>query len=139
MQRKREELWDAPSAATPARRGRRTRTEGQPVMAHAEEGEHHPPAPEFARTERQLPRPFSFHWGGGQIVEEAFTVAQWNEPTVQLLQYDNGGFTVRFCSYNHAGMFQRGPLMVDENELASLKEALNKTPRLRALLKKMVE
>ncbi len=39
------------------------------------------------RQARPLPRPFSFHWGNGNVVEEAWMVGQWNEPAIQLLEY----------------------------------------------------
>jgi hypothetical protein len=38
--------------------------------------------------EREVPRPFAFHWGGGQIVEEASFVGEHTEPAIQLLEYD---------------------------------------------------
>ena len=110
---------------------------GSPRSHGAEPTEEESPAQEH--KVRPLPRPFSFHWGGGQIVEEATMIGEWNEPTVQLLEYDDGSLTVRFCSYNHRGGFQRGPLMIGDAELQGLKGALKATPRLRALLKKMVD
>ena len=87
---------------------------------------------------RPLPRPFSFHWGGGQIVEEATFAGEWNEPTIQLLEYENGGLSLRFCSYNHRGMFLRSPLMMGEDEIKSMKQTLDSCPRIKALLKGMV-
>lgn len=87
---------------------------------------------------RQLPRPFSFHWGGGQIVEEATFAGEWSEPTIQLLEYEDGSLTIRFCSYNHRGMFQRNPMMMGQDELAGLRDSLNDCPRLTKLLKRMV-
>jgi hypothetical protein len=82
------------------------------------------------------------HWGSGNIVEEAAWTGPYHEPTVQLMEYEDGeaagSFTVRFCSYNHSGQFQRSPLMVDEEAIAGLREALKKTPRLRRLLKRLV-
>lgn len=121
--------WDELRAL--ARRGSRsTHTEDR------SEGEESSVVP---RKARPLPRPFSFHWGGGQIVEEATMIGEWNEPTIQLLEYDDGSLSVRFCSYSHRGGFQRGSLMVGDNEMQGLKAALNATPRLRALLKKMVD
>ena len=88
---------------------------------------------------RQLPRPFTFHWGGGQIVEEATHVGQYHEPTIQLLEYADGSVTIRFCSYGHRGQFMRSPMMADADDLRGLKVALRATPRLRALLKEMVD
>lgn len=87
---------------------------------------------------RQLPRPFSFHWGDGQIVEEATFAGEWNEPTIQLLEYEDGSLTIRFCSYNHRGMFQRNPMMMGQDELSGLRDSLKDCPRLTKLLKQMV-
>ena len=45
-------------------------------------------------TKRTIPRPFSFEWGKGQVIEEASIKVQMNqhswEPAVQLLQFDDG-------------------------------------------------
>ena len=40
------------------------------------------------RGGREVPRPFEFHWGGGQIVEEASYVGKHTEPAIQLLEYE---------------------------------------------------
>ena len=40
---------------------------------------------------REVPRPFAFHWGGGQIIEEASYVGKYTEPAIQLLEYEGGG------------------------------------------------
>ena len=94
-------------------------------------------------SSRSLPRPFSYHWGGGQIVEEAAYTGQHHEPAIQLLEYDEGeaagGWSIRFCFYSREGRFQRSPLVVGDDELEGLRAALKQTPRLRALLKRLVE
>ena len=91
------------------------------------------------RKGRDVPRPFAFHWGGGQIVEEASFSGQYTEPSIQLLAYDEGGYGIPFCYYSLDGRFQRSPMMIDSStNLAGLRDALKKTPKLRALLKKMV-
>ena len=94
-------------------------------------------------SSRSLPRPFSYHWGGGQIVEEAAYTGQHHEPSIQLLEYDEGeaagGWSIRFCFYSREGRFQRSPLVVGDDELDGLRAALKRTPRLRALLKRLVE
>lgn len=92
-----------------------------------------------AHRKRALPRPFNFHWGGGQIAEEATFVSQYHEPTIQLLEYEDGSLTIRFCSYGHRGQFMRSPMMADAQDLKGLREALKATPRLWALLKEMVD
>ncbi len=94
-------------------------------------------------TVRKLPRPFEMHWGSGEIVEEAAFEGEYHEPCIQLLEYREGeaagSFSVRFCTYNHRGMFQRSPLMVSEADIEGLRKALRETPRLRAVLKRLVE
>ena len=95
--------------------------------------------PRVGFKRRPLPRTFCFHWGGGQIVEEATFVGQHHEPTLQLLEYEDGSLSIRFCSYNHRGQFQRTPLMVNEEDLRALKEDLQQCPRLRALLEKVLD
>lgn len=87
---------------------------------------------------RVLPRPFSMHWGGGMIVEEASAETPYVEPTIQLLEYDNGSLGLRFCYY-HGPRFGRGPMMIGEESLADLAAALRDAPRIRALLKRLVD
>jgi hypothetical protein len=95
------------------------------------------------KTTRKLPRPFEMHWGSGEIVEEASCVGEYHEPTIQLMVYNEGeaagGFSVRFCTYSHRGQFSRSPLMVGAEDLDGLREALKSTPRLRQILKRLVE
>ena len=38
---------------------------------------------------REVPRPFNFHWGSGQIIEEAAYTGQYTEPAIQLLEYED--------------------------------------------------
>jgi hypothetical protein len=92
------------------------------------------------RRGRDVPRPFAFHWGGGQIVEEASYIGRYTEPAIQLLEYEGGGWNgIRFCYYNLDGRFQRSPMMIDsEDSFEGLREALKETPRLRELLRKLV-
>jgi hypothetical protein len=83
------------------------------------------------------------HWGGGVIAEEASFVGEWSEPTIQLMEYTDGdaagSWSIRFCSFNHRGQFQRSPLMVSENEIETMREALKRTPRLLAILRRLTE
>ena len=92
---------------------------------------------------RRVPRPFTMHWGSGQIVEEATCSGEHKQPSIQLMEYDEGdaagSWSVRFCYYSPQGRFQRGPMMIDEKDLAGLRESLTKAPRLRAILKQLVE
>lgn len=94
-------------------------------------------------TARKLPRPFQMHWGSGEIIEEASYTGEWHEPTVQLMHYTEGeaagSFTLRFCTYNPEGRFQRSPLMLSESDIDGLAEAIKGAPQLHALLKRLVE
>ena len=88
---------------------------------------------------RTLPRPFTYPWGGGQVVEEASAAGQYHEPSIQLLQYDDGSLSIRFCYFNHAGRFERSPLVVAPEDLPGLREALQSCPQLLALVRTLVE
>jgi hypothetical protein len=83
---------------------------------------------------RKLPRPFSFPWGGGQIVEEVYVESEHHVPTIQLLEYEDGSLSVRFCSYTHSGRFQRNPLMMSSDDMKALARAMQQAPRLRKLV-----
>ena len=93
-------------------------------------------------TLRRLPRPFEMHWGSGEIVEEASYSGRYHEPTIQLMAYTEGeaagSFSIRFCTYNHAGRFQRTPLMLSEEDIDGLRDALRSTPRLHAILSQLL-
>ena len=89
--------------------------------------------------ERTTPRPFDLHWGRGQIVEEATYSGEHHEPAMQLLLFDEGYEAVRFCYYDHAGRFQRSPLIVSSSEMDGMREALRKTPRLREFLRRLAD
>jgi hypothetical protein len=94
-----------------------------------------------AKRGREVPRPFAFHWGGGQIIEEAAYTGQYTEPAIQLLEYEghSGSYGIRFCYYNLDGGFQRSPMMIDsQDSLEGLRAALRETPRLRAMLRTLV-
>ena len=92
---------------------------------------------------RKLPRPFEMHWGRGEIVEEASCEGEYHEPCIQLMEYREGeaagSFSIRFCTYINRGGFSRSPLMLGEQDFQGLRAALERTPRLRALLKRLVE
>lgn len=90
------------------------------------------------RPARRVPRPFAVHWGKGQIVEEASYDGEHHRPCIQLLEFEDGSFSIRLCYYNHEGRFQRSPLMVGEDGFAGLREALTETPRLTSLLRDIV-
>jgi hypothetical protein len=87
---------------------------------------------------RPVPRSFEFHWGKGHIVEEASFTGRYVKPSIQLLEYEGGGEGIRFCYYSLDGRFQRSPMMIDSDEsLEGLRAALEQTPRLRSLLRRL--
>jgi hypothetical protein len=93
-------------------------------------------------TKRTIPRPFSFEWGKGQVIEEASIKVQMDshswEPTVQLLQFEDGSETLRFCVF-HGKQFSRMPLLISPDELSTLFKEASKHSRLRTRLKKSIE
>ena len=91
------------------------------------------------RTPRKLPRPFEMHWGKDQIVEEVSCVAERHEPAIQFLQYEDGSESIRFCYYDLRGRFQRSPLMMSREEIDELRGSLAHAPRIRELLRRLVE
>ena len=70
-------------------------------------------------AERPTPRPFKFYFGQGQTVEGISCQSRWHQPTVQLLEWDDGELSLRFCSYTHDGRFQRNPLVLSARDLAA--------------------
>ena len=92
-----------------------------------------------ARATRTTPRPFDLPWGRGVIAEEATYVAEHHEPAIQLLEFEDGSLSVRFCYYDHAGRFQRSPLVVGKGDIKGMRNALANRPRLRELLRDMVQ
>jgi len=45
---------------------------------------------------RRIPRDFNLHWGKGQIVEEASIQGEHHQPSVQLLEFQDGSTSIRF-------------------------------------------
>jgi hypothetical protein len=95
-----------------------------------------------AATAEAKPRTFALHWGSGVIEEEATIADRYHRPAIQLLKFldgeARGTHEIRFCYYDNHGRFQRSPLIVDEANLHELGAALKQTPRLRALLKRLI-
>ncbi len=93
--------------------------------------------------ERRVPRPFQLPWGSGLILEEAAIEGGLHEPALELLRYERGErkgqLAIRFSAYSPEGELERRPLIVNERELARLKREIDRAPRLKALLKKLVE
>jgi hypothetical protein len=101
------------------------------------------PKRQGAKAEQPLKqRTFALHWGSGVIEEEAIAVDQYHRTAIQLLKFTEGPIAgqreVRFCYYDPRGRFQRSPLVVDEEIIAALAQAVKTTPRLRGMLKKLV-
>ncbi len=44
-------------------------------------------SPATKKSGREVPRPFEFQWGRGQVIEEASYVGQHTEPAIQLLEF----------------------------------------------------
>ncbi len=92
---------------------------------------------------RKVPRKFSLHFGSGVVAEEATFSAEHHEPTIQLLDFVDadaaGSVVLRFCSYNLRGQFMRDPMLLSEAEIDGMREALKAAPRLRELMKRLVE
>ena len=90
-------------------------------------------------TRRTIPRPFSFDWGKGQVVEEASVKVQLDshswEPAIQLLRFEDGSETLRFCVF-HGKQFSRMPLLISPDELDTLLEEASRSPRIKMLLRK---
>jgi len=95
------------------------------------------------RTKPPKQRTFSYHWGSGVVAEEARVEGEFHVPALQLLRYTEGEAagreSVRFCYYNHRGMYQRAPLVLSQPEIEALRTALRGTPALLALLRRLVE
>ena len=85
---------------------------------------------------RPVPRPFDMPWGKGQITEEVRIDRGHWEPTIQLMEYDDGSAGLRFCFYS-GGRFNRNPLIMDEADLTSMARELEGAPRIKAMLRRL--
>jgi hypothetical protein len=85
---------------------------------------------------RKIPRPFKMPWGKGMVIDEVSISSEYHEPTIQLLEFDNGDKLLRFCSYSH-GRFSRSPLMIDEKDLRLLGKAIVKGKEIRKFVSKL--
>ena len=94
-------------------------------------------------TQRRIPRAFALPWGSGHVVEEAAIEAGLHQPAIQLLTYEHGERkgqrAIRFAAYSEDGELERRPLIINERELAQLRHELDRSPRLKALLRRLVE
>ena len=82
-------------------------------------------------------RRFQLHWGGGWITEEARSKTQYHEPSIQLLSFDSGDRSIRFCYYQD-GFYQGGPLILSEANLAGLRREIRKNKTIHKFIKKLV-
>ncbi len=92
---------------------------------------------------RKVPRKFSLHFGSGVVAEEATFEGEHHQPTIQLLDFTEGDATgsvmLRFCGYNTRGQFMRDPLILNEEDIAQLREAVRNSPRIAGLLRQLLE
>jgi hypothetical protein len=77
-------------------------------------------------------------WGKGQITEEVQVVRDHWEPTIQLMEYEDGSKGLRFCFYSR-GRFNRNPMMLGEADLDDLARALESAPTIRAMLARLAK
>ncbi len=93
--------------------------------------------------DRRVPRAFSLPWGSGLVLEEAAIEGGLHAPSLQLLHYElgerKGQTAIRFVAYDAEGHLEQRPLIVNEREVARLRTEVNRSPRLKALLKQLVE
>ncbi len=87
---------------------------------------------------RTLPRPVTMPWGKGQVVEEVSATDEYREAVIQVIEWEAGGESLRFCQYWLDGRFQRQPMMIDTNDLAALRAAVRSNARVHALLTELV-
>ena len=92
----------------------------------------------MATTSRRLPRPFTMPWGKGLITQEVLVVQEHWEPTIQLMEYEDGSIALRFCTYNR-GRFNRNPMILGEEDIAEFRRGLEQAPRIKAFLGRLVE
>ncbi len=83
-------------------------------------------------------RRFSLHWGGGVVAEEARIAGGHHDPALQLLRFDDGAMQVRFCYYDKRGRFQRSPLILGDDDIALLREALREQPERVRMLRRLL-
>ena len=92
---------------------------------------------------RRILRPFNLLWGSGKIIEEAAIEGGLHAPSIQLMRYEEGEkkgpMAIRFAAYDPQEDLERRPLIINERELRPLKREIDRSPRLKALLRKLVE
>ena len=84
-----------------------------------------------------VPRPFELPWGKGRITAEVSVETPYNEPTIQLLQFEDGTQALRLCVCHQGDLLDK-PLIIDEADLPRMKRAIQQSPNLAKLLKQLV-
>lgn len=82
-------------------------------------------------------RRFNLSFGAGRIVEEAEAACPDLSPVIQLLEFDDGTRALRFAHY-HGPRFGRDPLVLKEDEIPAVREALAGAAQVRALLARLL-
>jgi hypothetical protein len=81
-------------------------------------------------------------WGSGRVIEEAAIEGGLHAPAFQLLAYEQGEkkgqLAIRFAAYDPEGELERRPLIINEREIPALRRELDRSPRMKALLQKLV-
>jgi len=88
---------------------------------------------------RKHPRPFSLHRGNGQITEEATAEGPYHNPTIQLLEFEDGSLSLRFCYFSHDGRFQRSPLIIGDDTIPALRQSIKQNPKIQSLLRQLLD
>lgn len=92
--------------------------------------------------QRRVPRAFSLPWGSGQIVEEAGIDGGLHAPALQLLAYElgekKGQQAIRFSAYSPEGEMEDRALIINEREFEAMRREIDRSPRLKALLRRLV-
>jgi len=77
------------------------------------------------------------------VAEEATYSGEFHDPTIQLLEFTDGELAgqamLRFCFYSRRGAFMRDPVILNDDDIVALREAIQQTPRIHALLRRLVE
>ena len=93
--------------------------------------------------DRKVPRAFTLPWGSGLVLEEAAIEGGLHAPSIQLLHYElgerKGQSAIRFVAYDAEGHLEQRPLIINERELARLRAEVDRSPRLKALLRHLLE
>ena len=82
---------------------------------------------------RKIPRPFAFPFGKGKIIDEVSIESTYHEPTLQLLEFEDGTKSIRFCYYSGT-RFGRSPLLIDVADWKKLKQKAQKSKVFRKFL-----